>query len=1045
MLALLAVCAGTSDAGKPQQSATDLTCEYLVDPIGIDTPQPKVSWKITASGRGNTQSAYQIQVASGSTVLESGKPNVWDSGKVSSSNNLHIPILGESLNSGAAYHWRVKVWDGEGQECAWSKAATFEMGLLHKEDWKAEWIAAPLGGNGYHSEINPDQNTVKWVQIDLDKPQPIHAVKLFPARPYNWNEDTPGFGFPVRYRVEISDDPDFKTSTLAVDHTTDDQPNPKDTPVSLEFAPITGRCVRLTATRLYTRADGQKLIALAELQVIGAKDVNLAEGQSVTALDSIEDNGWSKSYLTEGMVHSVVPSSAAPLFRKDFSLAKPVRRARAYVVGLGYYELRLNGAKVGDKVLDPAYTNFGKRVLYSTYDVTRMLKVGPNAVGAIMGKGWYGQSPTLRMQINVDFEDGSHAFIITDDTWKRGESPIVENSLYNGETYDAQLEQNGWDKPGFKADGWEEVLVQDSPTENLSAEMIQPIRVTDSITLKSMKQIGNVQVFDYGQNFSGWAQIRMSGPKGQTVKLRFAELLYPDGTVNQENLRSAKATDTYVFKGTGEEVWEPRFTYHGFRYVQLEGFAGHPEGWHIVKGRVVHTDFPKIGSFECSNPLINQIQHNSEWGFKTNFHSVPTDCPQRDERQGWMGDAGMTSDMGCYNFGMGAAYSKYLQDIQDSQGDDGRIPDTVPHLWGTESGDPMWSAAYHFIVWDLYRHTGNKQLLIKHYPGMKKYLEMVRAEAGDSYIHTRNNYGDWVGIVETPKDLISTGCYYLVAQMVGRIAGILGKNDDKAEYETLRLKIADAFNKKFLETNTGVYGNGSQYSYIWPLFLQIVPKDQHQKVLDNLVKDIMVTHNGHLSTGFLGARYLFHVLCDEGRQDVAYSIMNQKDYPSYGYMLEKGATTIWELWSYETGNGMNSHNHPAFGFISGWFYSHIAGIVPGWEQAGFEHFDIKPYLMGDLKQAKGSVNTVKGLVKSEWTRDEHTVTLHVTIPPNAHASVWVPKVSSKNPSVTESGKPVYTNGQFSAGVDGVTQGLDAGDWVKLEVGSGEYAFRLTGE
>lgn len=1029
-------------AGQPLEaaglSAVKLTCEHRTSPLGIDAERPGLSWQVQAGGRGVVQAAYRIQVATGPESLTAGKALCWDSGKVASSNSLSVPYAGERLVSGQAYCWRVKIWDEQGRQSNWSDPASFEMGLLRPSGWQGKWISMPSGGNGYHSATSPDEHAAKWVQVDLLTPQTLDSAVLYPARPYNWNEDAPGFGFPVRYKIEVSDDPDFKNARLIADRTSQDQPNPKEQPVALKFAPVKARYVRLTATRLFTRTDGQKLFALAEMQLLNA-GVNIALGKPVSALDSTETNGWSAAMLTEGLLHSEAPSEAAPIFRKEIVLDKPVLRARAYVSGLGYCELRINSRKVGHRVLDPAYTNFDRRCLYSAYDVTSHLHQGRNAVGAILGKGWFPNTPRLLVQINVDYTDGTRASFVTDKSWKRSESPILMNSIYNGETYDAEREQPGWDAPGFDDSRWAAVTVVDSPTKRLSAEEIQPIEVTDTLQFKSMKPVKDgAWVFDFGQNFSGWCRLQLAGPAGQQVKLRYAEVLYPDGTVNQENLRSAKATDTYILKGGGTEIYEPRFTYHGFRYVQVEGFPGHPEGWDVLEGRVVRTAFPEHGDFSCSNELINQIQHNSVWGFKTNFHSIPTDCPQRDERQGWMGDAGMTADAGCYNFDMGAAYSKFLQDIQDSQGADGRIPDTVPHVWGTDAGDPMWSAAYHFIAWSLYRHTGDKALLAKHYDGLKRYVEFVRSEA-PGYIYTRNNYGDWVGLVETPKALISTGCYYLVSKLVSEMAAQLGKPEDQREYSALCEKIAAAFNQKFLNPETGVYGNGSQYSYVWPLYLGIVPQASRKKAVDNLVHDIMVTHKGHLTTGFLGARYLFDVLCDEGHPDVAYTVVTQKEYPGYGYMIANGATTIWELWKLETGPGMNSHNHPAFGFISGWFYSHIAGIVPDWRYPGYERFDIKPYLMGDLKEARASVDTVRGPVRSHWKRDSSGVTLDVEVPANSRARIWVPGASAHSTVITESGREVWAGNSFHP-VPGLTAAEDAGNWIKIDAGSGSYSF-----
>jgi alpha-L-rhamnosidase len=1037
---------GPADAGSaPKPAAQHLLTGWLTNPLGIDTPEPGFSWRFVQDARGSRQSAYRVQVADSLDSLKAAKPNVWDSSKVASS-RMQIVLKDKPLASGARYYWRVKVWDASGAEGGWSAPAWFEMGILCKSDWHAEWLNSPGDGNGYHTQFASDVNAARWVQIDLGQPTEFDAVKLFPSWPRNWQPDTPGFGFPVRYRLEASDDAGFSKPVLLADRTTEDQPNPGQSPVEIKLSPVKARYVRLTVTRLYTRSDGKNLFALAEMQVVDSQGGNLALGKPVTATDSIEDSGWSTRYLTGGETTSVQTVSAAPVFRHEFDLSRPVKWARAYVTGVGYYELHLNGGKVGDRVLDPGRTSFDKRVLYSTYDVTAQLKQGRNAAGVLLGKGWWSESPRFLLQINVVFADGTTACITSDKTWKRSTSPITENSLYNGETYDARLEQAGWDMPGFDDSTWGPAETVTSPTKTLSAQTIQPIRVCETIRPKSVTNLKpGVWVYDFGQNFSGWCRLKVSGPAGSRVTLKHAEVLHDDGTVNQENLRSAKATDVYVLKGKGAETYEPRFTYHGFRYVQVEGFPGKPDLDSLL-GCVVHTDFEPHGSFQCSNPLINQIWKNAYWGYKTNFHSVPTDCPQRDERQGWMADGHMTADMGFYNFDMGPGYAKWLRDMQDAEGEDGAVPDTVPHIWGTNPGDPMWAAAYPFVAWDLYRHTGDMRILAQHYPGIRKYVDLLAREAKDTYILSRNNYGDWVGVVDTPKDLISTGGFYRCSWIVARMAEILGNRTDAKKYDALCAKIADAFNKKFFDPKTNNYGNASQYSNAWPLYLGIVSQDKHKAVVDNLINDIMVTRKGHLSTGFLGARYLLEVLCNEGRADVAYTIVTQKDYPGWGYMIEKGATTVWELWTYSVGNGMNSHNHPAFGFVNGWFYQALAGITPiAQPMGGFEGFEIRPHVVGDLTWAKASVDTVRGPVVSSWARTDDGIKLDVTIPGNSGAVVCVPKVGQKYFKITESGRTVWENGRPVPGAPGIKAFLDSGDWIEFDCGAGSYAFRLTSD
>ncbi len=1007
-----------------------LLTEYLTDPLGIDSAKPAFLWRVNDSA----QSAYQIQVTTDEKLF--GKADMWDSGKVASNQVTVVHYAGKPLNSRTRYYWRVRTWDKSGKPGQYSHAAYFETALLKTNDWTAKWVTVPgSGGNGYHSQFGSDENDSKWVQIDLGKPTTFSKIVLYPARPYNFQRDEPGFGFPVRYKIEASNDPNFAAGNIiaSIDRTDSDQPRPGANPVELSIKPTTARYLRITAAKLHHPEGTKPVFALAEVEILNSKGENLALRAGVKAKDSVEGYDWSTRLLIDGDQISRPPDRSSPIIRREFNVKGKISRARAYVTGLGYYELFINGQKIGDRVLDPARTEYSKRIDYSVYDITNNLTEGRNCAGIMLGNGWWNESPRFLLQMELIYANGSKQTIVSDDSWKYSYGPILENTLYHGETYDARRQLRGWDNPGFDDAQWSSVELVGMSDRTLTAQTIQPIQVVETIQPKKITSPKpGVYVVDFGQNFSGWCRISVGAPVGTKITLKHSELIYPDGTVNQENLRSARATDVYVTAGVGREVYEPRFTYHGFRYVQIEGWPTALTK-DAIQGRLVCTALAPRGVFSCSNDLINKIQSCSYWGMRTNYHSIPTDCPQRDERQGWTGDAQMTASALYYNFDVAPACEKFLQDIADAQGEDGSVPDTVPKVWGGQNGDPMWSAAYPVILWETYLHTGDKGLLAKHYNGVKKLIEHLRSQTNDLILQ-HNRYGDWVSIEPTPKELISTGGFYWMTGMLADMAEALGKNEDAKTYRALKSSIAAAFNKAFYDPKTGIYGNGSQFSIAMPLALDIVPVQKRAQVLASLVDAVEVKHKGHLSTGFIGTPFLLDALVKHGRADLAYKIVSQPTYPGWGYMIENGATTVWELWHLATGNGMNSHNHPAFGFVSSWLYRNLAGLCPEAAGAGWSRFTVKPYVLGDLKWAKASINTLRGEVGSQWSLIADGIELKVTVPNGSVAEVYLPKLGKQDCRVF-SGNAILGKGRIR----------DAGDWVSLDAGPGSHIFRLTGK
>jgi alpha-L-rhamnosidase len=724
-------------------------------------------------------------------------------------------------------------------------------------------------------------------------------------------------------------------------------------------------------------------------------------------------------------------------------LTKKAVRARAYVCGLGYSELRLNGHKVGRNVLDPAWTTYDKRALYDTYDVTGYLQPGPNAVAVMLGQGWF-KATVLLIQINIELEGGEKVQLVSDASWKGTNGPIVENSVYNGETYDARLESPGWDRPGYEDGRWSAAEVVAGPKGVLSAQLMPPIQVVDTIVpLKMASPRPGVYVYDMGQNFIGWAQLRVRGPRGTAVRLRFAELLYDNGMINQENLRAARAADVYILKGEGEEVWEPRFTYHGFRYVELSGFPGVP-AVNSVRGRVVHSAVEPVGSFACSKPVLNSLQRIIIWGQKTNLHSIPTDCCQRDERMGWMGDAQGTAEEAIYNFDMAAFYTNFLRDIRDVQDEKGTITDTVPHIWGSRPADPAWGTAYPLIAWYVYQYYGDRRILEENYDGIKKYVEFLRTRTENGLVKF-SYYGDWVAVDRTPGDIVSSFYYYYDVKVLAEMAKVLGKEADAKAYEDLAAAIKTAFHREYFDPEIRGYANGTQTANALPLFLDLVPEKMRGAVWGSLFDNIVYKNNSHLTTGIIGTKYIMELLTNNDNSDLAYDIATQTTYPSWGYMIENGATTLWELWQLRQGPSMNSHNHPMFGSVGSWLYKALSGInlAPG--SVGFEKIRIAPQTVRDLSYAAGSTRTVRGDVSSSWSRDAQGLRLEVVIPVGSEAEVVIPKFNLENIVIKEGGQVVWDGQGYKAGVQGIRSIEKAQTGFLIKIGSGRYTFNLQGD
>jgi alpha-L-rhamnosidase len=905
--ALLALAPSGAVAAAAQAAPTvaRLRCEYKVNPLGIDAPQPRLGWQLVSEARGVVQSAYQVQVATDTRFSRV----LWDSGKVASDRSVHVPYAGPALGSSQRYHWRVRVWDGSGLASAWSAPAWWEMGLLSPADWKARWI-----------EPARDE--------DIKKPQP------------------------------------------------------------------------------------------------------------------------------------------APMLRGAFRLKGAVRQARIYATAHGLYELEVNGRRVGDQLFTPGWTSYGKRLQYQAYDVTALLKPGDNAIGALLGDGWYrgylawndnrnvyGKTLGLLLQLRVEYADGRVETIGTDGSWKSSTGPILASDIYMGETYDARLEQPGWSAPGFADSRWAPVRVVDSPKHELIAPAGPPVRAVEEVkAVRVLKTPKGETVVDFGQNMVGHVRLKVHGPAGTTVKLQHFEVLDKDGNVYLANLRAAKQLVTYTLKGTSEELYAPHFSFQGFRYVAVEGWPGEPTA-DALTGVVVHSDMPVTGQFEASNPLLNQLQHNIRWGQKGNFLDVPTDCPQRDERLGWTGDAQAFSRTATFNMDVAGFFTKWLGDVAADQSERGAIPHVVPNVLSRTDvadvnafpgGSAAWADVATIVPWNMYLAYGDTRLLERQYPSMKAWVEYQRKEAGDSNLWRSGfHFGDWLAFATTAsdypgattgKDLIASAFHAHSTELLLRAAEVLGKKDDAADYAALLPKIKAAFVREYV-TATGRVGENTQTAYALALQFDLLPEELRAEAARRLATEVRT--RGHLTTGFVGTPYLCHVLSRYGYTDVAYQLLNRQEYPSWLYPVKQGATTIWERWDGQKPDGsfqdpgMNSFNHYAYGAIGEWMYRVVAGLELDPKEPGYKHVLAQPQPGGGLTSATARLQTLYGEAASGWALADGKLTVSVVVPANAHGTVRLP--GSTLAGVSEGGVPL-------AKAAGVKEAVQDGKDVVVRVGSGRYAF-----
>jgi len=776
----------------------------------------------------------------------------------------------------------------------------------------------------------------------------------------------------------------------------------------------------------------------------------------------LEPVDWKAKWITPNLEEDEAKSNPATMLRREFSVKKKVERARLYATAMGLYEMELNGNRVGDEYFTPGWTSYDFRYQYQTYDVTGLLKNGTNCLGAMLGDGWfrgriawggkrnsYGKKLALLTQLVIRYTDGTQEIVGTDENWKASTGPILESDIYNGETYDARLEKTGWKEAGCDDKAWKSVSVVDAPKAKVVAQAGPAVKEIEEIQpAKILKTPAGDTVIDMGQNMVGWMRFRVNAPAGTTITLRHAEVLDSAGNFYTENLRSAQEKIRYTTKGQGPEIYQPHFTFQGFRYVAVSGWPGEVKQEDFT-GVVVHSAMARTGTFESSSSLLNQLQHNIIWGQKGNFVDVPTDCPQRDERLGWTGDAQVFAGTASFNHDTAGFYTKWLKDVALDQEDDGAVPFVIPNVLShdTRKGEAAsagWADVAVILPWTVYQAYGDKRILEEQYTSMKAWVEYMRRQAGESYLwKSGSSFGDWLAFATTradypgattDKDLIQTAYFAHSTALLAKTAKVLGKTEDAAEYESLEEKIKRAFQEEYV-TSKGRLSSNTQTAYALALAFELLPETMRPEAAARLAAD--VKKFGHLTTGFLGTPALCQALSDYGYLDEAYLLLNRKEYPSWLYPVTKGATTIWERWDGTKPDGsfqnpsMNSFNHYAYGAIGDWMYRVVAGIEIDEKQPGYKHILIQPRPGGGLTYAKASVETPYGHVESGWKLADGKMALHVEVPPNTTTTLRLPK--AKLEQVTEGGKALAGR----ADLLGVRQ---AGDDVIVEVGSGKYEF-----
>ena len=1026
-----------------------LRCEYKTNPLAVDAAHPRLFWIVSGAGRGQRQTNYQILAASSRERLARNDGDLWDSEKIASAQTIQIPYNGKPLTSGQEVFWKVRVWDAQGKPSSWSKTASWTMGLLSPEDWKAKWIGPATGA----AATNVSVSEAKWIWHESDGENPPPGKRWF------------------RGTLNLPADVGITSAKLAI--SADDRYTVTINGKAAHAGPTgedSWRTYQIFDVARDLRAGPNRVMVEAENAVAGPAGLLarlVVTSPQAGTLTLATDNKWESATSVEGSFAPVrvvgaygdAPwgtfNSAAnalltppPYFRKTFTVAKPVRRALLYATALGVYEASLNGKRISDDVLSPGWTDYRKRVHYLAYDVTKQVKPGANALGAILGDGWYasylaftgrrhyyGGDPKICLQLAIEYADGGREMIGTDETWTTASGPLKSADMLMGCAIDTNAIMPGWDTAAFDAAAWKPATIQPAPPILVVSQPNEPMRPTQTVTARTRTNPKEgVYLYNIGQNMVGWARLKIAGKPGEIITVRHGERLNPDGTLYVTNLRAARATDTYILRD-GTQTLEPKFTFHGFQYVEVTGTKT-PPNVRDVQGVVVSSDLKATLNFESDNPLLNRLVQNIDWGFRGNALDVPTDCPQRDERAGWMGDAQVFAKTSMFHRDAGAFYTKWLTDIEDGQFPDGSYPDVAPSILG--EGNAAWEDAGVITAYRQYEMYGDTEIFRQHWASLTRFMEHLAKIAPDG-IRSAGAYGDWL-LLDGPQQspIHGTAYYYRSASLMAIMAAAIGKTEEAKAYQTLADKIRAAFVARFV-TDAGRVEDGgreSQTFYALALAWNLLPENKATPAAR--LREMLRQRGDHLTTGFIGTPVLLEALDRSGQANVANTLLLNETYPSWLYQVKLGATTMWERWDGWTPEkgfqdaGMNSFNHYWLGCVGEWMYTGVAGIdtaEPGWGK-----IIIRPRTEASLRRVHCAYDSIRGRIESRWEKSaDGKLTLIIVVPANVTATIYIPAKDAS--AVTE-------GGGSAAKADGVTFLRQENGAAVFAVGSGKYSFQV---